>query len=205
MTRLQGRSSVRRRDSETAEGRDALKGVVTLTIAARLTLERAPRLILEPVTDCCCAGPGPSGPSVACRACGTVGKSVESLTVKAWLAPAALARYEHGAYRFCSGMTCAVVYFAESELAFTTADVRERVSHKEPAGDRKLCYCFDENETDIAREIDRTGRSDAVQRVRTHIAAKRCACEIRNPRGTCCLGDLQAAVDRLQSTHEGRT
>ena len=34
----------------------------------------------------------------------------------------------------------------------------------------------------------------AVDRVRAHIAAGRCACEIRNPKGTCCLGDVIAAV-----------
>jgi hypothetical protein len=58
-------------------------------------------------------------------------------------------------------------------------------------------YCFGENEADIAAEIERRGHSDAVQRVRAHIAAGRCACEIRNPRGACCLGDVIAAVERF--------
>ena len=138
------------------------------------------------------------GPSVACRACGTSGKPVESLTVKALLTNAALARYEHAAYRFCPDPACVVVYFAETGRAFTKDDVRERVWQKEPAGDRPLCYCFGENEADITREIEQTGRSAAVRRVRAHIAAKRCACEVRNPRGACCLGDLAAAVERLQ-------
>ena len=150
------------------------------------------------MADCCCAGPDPSEPSVACRACGTFAKPVESLTVKALLTDAALTRYEHAAYRFCPDAACAVVYFAETGPAFTKDDVRERVWQKEPAGDRTLCYCFGENEADITREIERTGRPAAVQRVRAHIAAQRCACEVRNPRGACCLGDLVAAVDRLQ-------
>jgi hypothetical protein len=72
------------------------------------------------------------------------------------------------------------------------------VWQKELPGARTFCYCFGENEADIAREIVRTGQSAAVQRVRAHIAGKRCACEVRNPRGTCCLGDLMAAVERLQ-------
>jgi hypothetical protein len=38
-----------------------------------------------------------------------------------------------------------------------------------------------------------------MSRVREHIAAKRCACDIRNPRGTCCLGDVDAAVKRVQA------
>ena len=152
------------------------------------------------MADCCCAGPGQSEPSVACRSCGTPGRLVESLTVKALLTDAALARYEHAAYRFCPDAACAIVYFAENGTAFATDDVRERVWQKDPPGRRTLCYCFGENEADIADEIERTGCSTAVQRVRTHIAAKRCACEVRNPRGTCCLGDLVAAVERLHHT-----
>ena len=150
------------------------------------------------MADCCCAGPDQSESTVVCRSCGTSGKPVESVTVKAMLTDAALARYEHAAYRFCPDAACAVVYFAENGTAFTKDDVRERVWQKEPAGCRTLCYCFGENEADISEEIERTGRSEAVQRVRAHIAAKRCACEVRNPRGACCLGDLMAAVDRLQ-------
>ena len=114
--------------------------------------------------DCCCAEPDQSEPSVTCRACGTPARPVPSLTVKALLTVAALARYEHAPYRFCPDAACAVVYFGETGTAFTKNDVRERVWQKEPAGDRTLSYCFGENEADIAREIERTGRSAAVQR-----------------------------------------
>lgn len=156
------------------------------------------------MAECCCSGPDQSEQPVACRVCGTSGKPVESLTVKALLTEAALARYQHAAYRFCPDAACAVVYFAESGLAFTTGDVRERVWQKEPPGHRTFCYCFGENEADILREIERTGQSAAVQRVRGHIAAKRCACEVRNPRGACCLGDLLAAVERLSQAQTAR-
>ena len=60
-----------------------------------------------------------------------------------------------------------------------------------------MCYCFGENEADIRTEIEATGHSEAVQRVRAHIEAGRCACEVRNPRGVCCLGDIAATVKRL--------
>ena len=156
------------------------------------------------MADCCSAGPDRSKPIVACRVCGTSGKPVESLTVKALLTEAALGRYEHAAYHFCQDAACAVVYFEENGTTFTTADVRDRVWQKRPVGDRTLCYCFGENEADIAQEIERTGQSAAVQRVRAHIAAKRCACEVRNPRGACCLGDLIAAVERLYQPRVSR-
>jgi hypothetical protein len=38
-----------------------------------------------------------------------------------------------------------------------------------------------------------------IERVREHIAAERCACEVRNPRGACCLGDVIAAVKRIEA------
>jgi hypothetical protein len=46
--------------------------------------------------------------------------------------------------------------------------------------------------------LEETGRTMAIERVREHIAATRCACDIRNPRGACCLGDLIAAVKRVE-------
>jgi hypothetical protein len=35
-------------------------------------------------------------------------------------------------------------------------------------------------------------------RICEHIAAQRCACDIRNPRGACCLGDVMAAAKRIE-------
>jgi hypothetical protein len=131
------------------------------------------------MADCCCPGPDQTDQTVRCGICRTAGKPVDSLTVKALVTDAALGRYEHAAYRFCPDAACAVVYFAENGPVFTTDDVRERVWQKQPAGRRTLCYCFGENEADIAREIERTGQSAAVHRVRAHIGARRCACSSR--------------------------
>ena len=94
---------------------------------------------------------------------------------------------------------CEIVYFTSSDT-FTVHDVRVPIWQKESVGARIVCYCFGENEADIRREIVEQGASLAVERVREHIAAGRCACELRNPRGVCCLGDLVAAVNR--AAHE---
>jgi hypothetical protein len=79
-------------------------------------------------------------------------------------------------------------------------DVRVPIWQKAPFGSRGLCYCFGENEADIRAEIESLGRPRAVERVREQITAGRCACEIRNPRGVCCLGDVAAAVKRVTAT-----
>lgn len=132
-----------------------------------------------------------------CGRCLTKGQPVGELTVKALLAEQALRRFEHGVYRFCPNGDCAVVYFDAAGHAFTTNDVRVPVWQKNPVGTRTLCYCFDENEVSMRAEVKQTGRSAAVERVRAHIAADRCACDVRNPRGACCLGDLIQAVNRM--------
>lgn len=143
------------------------------------------------------------GPAVGtCPACGGAGKSADMLTLKALLTPSALQRFEPGDYRFCAAPECDVVYFVATRAAFGVADLQVRVWQKEPPGRRMLCYCFDENEADMAAEIDRTGCSLAADRIRRHIEAGRCACEVRNPKGSCCLGDVTGAADRLRH-HRG--
>jgi hypothetical protein len=52
----------------------------------------------------------------------------------------------------------------------------------------------------MAQEFAEKGRCDASARIREHIAAGRCACEVRNPRGACCLGDIIKAVTRIEAT-----
>jgi hypothetical protein len=118
-------------------------------------------------------------------------------TVKALLAESALARLNSTTFYFCADANCPIAYFAADGQRFEMSDLRARVWQKEPAGDRTICYCFGENERDIRAEIARDKASAAVKRVREHIAAHRCACEVRNPRGVCCLGDVTAAVERL--------
>ena len=132
-----------------------------------------------------------------CPQSGTKGFAVDRLAVKAMLRGSALGVMGAGQYRFCADPSCGVVYFDDRGQAFTTADLRVSVWQKQPSGCRTVCYCFDENEALMAKELAQTGRCDAVQRIRDHIAADRCACEVRNPRGTCCLGDVIKAVARL--------
>jgi hypothetical protein len=151
------------------------------------------------MSDCCSAAQNTSVQPVACRACQTKGQPVEPLTIKALLTEHALRRFDSGSYRFCPDASCDIVYFSEAGAAFTTADLRVPVWHKEPPGRRMICYCFDETESAIASELRETGQSCAVERVRAHIAAQRCACEVRNPRGSCCLGDVIAAVERMRA------
>ena len=129
----------------------------------------------------------------ACPACGRVGRGVDRITVKAMLRPAALARLADSEYRFCTTPSCPVVYFAHAEH-FRTAEVGVPVFQKEPPGARTVCYCFAVTEGDVGQELARSGRSTAVERISTLVKAGRCACEIKNPQGSCCLGNVAAVI-----------
>ena len=158
------------------------------------------------MSNCCDASAcaPEAGVGDVCPGCRTKGKPVELSTVKALLTESALARFSRGAYRFCADSACDTVFFDESGYTFTRADVRVPVWQKEPFGSRMVCYCFGENEANIGAEMLRDGLSRAVQRVTAHIQAGRCACEVRNPRGQCCLGDVAAAVKRVAASLEPR-
>jgi hypothetical protein len=147
--------------------------------------------------DCCdsrLAEPG----ARTCATCTERGSPVQLQTVKALLTEVALRRLRLTHYRFCANPACKAVYFGDAGDQFGTSDIRVPVWQKEPAGERLLCYCFGETESGIRRELLEHGRTEVVARIREHIAAERCACDIRNPRGACCLGDVIAAVKRLE-------
>ncbi|GAB4542681.1 MAG: copper chaperone Copz family protein [Anaerolineae bacterium] len=144
-----------------------------------------------------CEVPGsrPTPAASACPSCGQKGKAVDGQTVKALLA-ISLAHVTHEPYLFCRTPDCAVVYFsADGEQVFTTDQVREGVYQKEPdAPDVLVCYCFRHTRGSIQAEIETTGQSTVVEAINAGIQAGQCACDIRNPQGSCCLGNVHALV-----------
>ena len=152
------------------------------------------------MAECCSAQSDPVARTQAtCSQCGSAGVRVEMLTVKSLLTQMALRRLVPAPFYLCLEPVCPVVYFTNSGQEYPTTDVRVVPWQKQPAGRRTICYCFDENEPSMLHEMAHTGRCAAIQRIRDHIAAARCACEVRNPRGTCCLGDLVKAVVRIEA------
>ena len=150
----------------------------------------------------CCDVPAaiPNGAGT-CPVSATKGKTIELQTIKALLTDQALRRVVASSlHRFCPEPTCEVVYFDETGQTYSKSDIRVPVWQKEPFGDRTICYCFGENEADIRAELQVTGHSGAVERVRAHIEAGRCACEVRNPLGVCCLRDVADMVTRVGQT-----
>lgn len=124
------------------------------------------------------------------------GRVVDRVTVKALLRPEALARLSAPEHRFCRAADCPIVYFGAGEI-FSRDEINVPVFQKEPAGARTVCYCFAITEQDIRREVEQTGRSTATDRIATLVKAGRCACEGKNPQGSCCLGNVAAVTKEM--------
>jgi len=132
-----------------------------------------------------------------CPACGTTGIAVEPVTLKALLTPDGLRRGVPSSPRYCPNAQCDVVYFDNAAgVVFRETGVIVPVHAKHPDNDAiPVCYCFGYTEKSIRDEIERTGASTATQSVTAEVKAGHCACEVRNPKGSCCLGDI-ARVER---------
>lgn len=134
-----------------------------------------------------------------CPECGKTGKPVQGQTVKALLS-ISLREVQDVEYLFCRTQTCPVVYFSpDGEQVFKIDQVRERVYQKEP-DDRNVfvCYCFRHTVEDI-RSASPESRATVVESINSGINAGKCACDLRNPQGSCCLGNVRGLIKRLET------
>ena len=149
---------------------------------------------------CCTQGPGALRST--CPECGRPGRPVDRVTLEALLRPEALARLEAGDHRFCPTAECPSVYFGPGD-SFRREDVLVPVFQKQLEGDgRTVCYCFDVAEATIRREVVTSGDSASADRIRALVQSGRCACEVRNPQGTCCLGNVAMVVASARAWRE---
>ncbi|MFQ5578375.1 MAG: hypothetical protein ACE5G8_15440 [Anaerolineae bacterium] len=102
-------------------------------------------------------------------------------------------------YLFCRAAGCAVVYFsADGAQSFTKDQIRVPVHQKEPDDATvPVCYCFRHSPASIQAELLATGQSTVVGEINGGIKAGQCACEVRNPQGSCCLGNVGAVVKQI--------
>lgn len=154
------------------------------------------------MSDCCSTAKDgtcsiPAAKPGFCPNCGKKGRSVATLTVKSLVR-----NHTHvapsGAYLFCRTPDCDVVYFSES-ATFTKAELKVRVGIKETEDPLPLCYCFDYSRADIRRDIEQLGSTKVPDEIKAEIEAGLCACEVKNPSGVCCLGDVIRAVQEAKT------
>jgi hypothetical protein len=127
-----------------------------------------------------------------CPQCKEKGKAVTGQTVKAVIAVSLRAIHEDTGYYFCRTQSCPVVYFSgDCEHTFTLDQVREQVYQKEPENpDVLMCYCFQYKVGDI-QTASVPDRETIIEDIELGIKAGQCACDLRNPQGSCCLGNIR--------------
>ncbi|GAB4577328.1 MAG: copper chaperone Copz family protein [Anaerolineales bacterium] len=140
----------------------------------------------------------PTRAAHSCPECQQTAKPVPGQTVKSLLS-VSLREVRKVDYFFCRTQTCPVVYFSsDGEQSWEVGQVRERVYQKEPeASDVLVCYCF-QHSAGAVRMASPESRMAILENINTGIAAGQCACDLRNPQGSCCLGNVRALIKQLE-------
>jgi Zinc binding domain len=137
--------------------------------------------------------------TVLCPGCGEKGKPVSLATVGAMAKTEVEAvKLSAREYQLCRNSDCPVVYYA-GEVQLEKSDLRVPVNFKERNYEGAVCYCFNYTVTDIKAEIQTKGYSTAQRMITQEVKAGRCACEVKNPAGACCLGDITRAVQAVMA------
>ncbi len=134
----------------------------------------------------------------ACPECKRTAKPVQGQTVKALLS-VSLREVRDVDYYFCRTQTCPVVYFsADGEQSWIIGQVRERVYQKEPEADEVLiCYCFQHTVGAVWRALP-ANWALILDDIHAGIDAGQCACDLRNPQGSCCLGNVRGLIQQFE-------
>lgn len=97
-------------------------------------------------------------------------------------------------YFFCSTQDCNIAYFSlESTSHFSKQDLIVPVGLKEIKNNdatATLCYCFNFTAAMIRAEIEYASNTTILGQIKTRMQANACECEIKNPSGHCCLGEI---------------
>ena len=137
--------------------------------------------------------------ALTCAVVGKKGQSVDAETLRHLIKKERIHEIKDTGYYFCKAPDCDTVYYhPESGQTFEKSDLKIRVGLKETEDPVWVCYCFDISKKMIAEEIEGTGYSASRDRIRRQVADKNCECEIKNPSGRCCLGEVLAAEKEVQ-------
>jgi hypothetical protein len=133
-----------------------------------------------------------------CPSCGLEGRAVQNLTVKSMLAVSHQNLLDTE-YRFCTSAACEVVYFSsDGRQYYAKSQIRERVYQKEPdAEDVFVCYCFQHTRGQVVNSSPEK-QAEIVASINTGIQNRQCACDTRNPQGSCCLGNVHKLIKQTQ-------
>ena len=146
--------------------------------------------------ECCLITEKTAAPAKSeCPISKTSSRKVQRRTLEHLLKGEKVGSIQNVQYYFCTDPSCTVVYFSnESVPFFAVDDVKVKVFAKDKGEDVNVCYCFDWTRGRIKEEIVRTGKSTASLEIAQEVKAGNCTCDVKNPKGECCLGDVNTFV-----------
>jgi hypothetical protein len=130
-----------------------------------------------------------------CPLNGQLGRAVQTQTLKALLRVSLREVNEQDHYFFCATSDCPVVYFnTTGSQTFRIEHLHERVYQKQATDPEVLvCYCF-QYSLGTLQQADKKHKQVILSDIKQGIALNQCACDLRNPQGTCCLGNVSKVL-----------
>jgi hypothetical protein len=124
---------------------------------------------------------------------------VPTLTLGALLRPEARRRLTPElTYWFCSAPDCETVYYAK-DRTFAVQDIAVPVWQKQPTAETPVCYCFGWTLATIQRVPEKQA---VLQDITKQVQSGNCYCEVTNPQGACCLGNVAEVIKNAWSPTE---
>ncbi len=148
------------------------------------------------MSESCCSTPVARNAARNCPQCETRGQSVEWLAVASMMSGIVPLTQS---YWLCREPGCGVVYFGGDATVLTASDMNVAPGFKSKSPEALVCYCFQYRRGDIEAELLAGGQTSIPDRIAAEVKAGNCACEVRNPAGKCCLGDVQKAIQEISA------
>jgi len=149
----------------------------------------------------CCVIPHTGVPPV-CPMNEQVVKPVGRITVESLVKPEIKSQLLPQPYYFCNAPDCDTVYVsALGDHLITKDQLSVRVGIKEKDDPIPICYCFNFDRQAIQEDFRNKGSTEILKIITARVKAGECQCEMANPSGTCCLGDISRAVKQADAMH----
>ncbi|MFD2043117.1 (2Fe-2S)-binding protein [Ornithinibacillus salinisoli] len=146
----------------------------------------------------CCSKNETNNASELCPSCNLKGKKVKIITLKSMLKPIVLNKLNASlTHYFCPTHNCNVVYYDTCKKMYLLSEVKVSVHQKDNSSNVPICYCFGWTKEKIEQYIEKELSPYPVDHIRENIKEDRCGCEVNNPQGRCCLGNVTGYIKDL--------
>lgn len=134
---------------------------------------------------------------VLCPVCKNKGKKVRLITLKLLLKPSALESLNPKEdHYFCSTNNCNIVYFDSNNKKYLISDIKVSVHQKDNSITTPICYCFNWTKEKIKVYVEKGLTPNPLDHIRENVKENRCGCEVNNPQGSCCLGNVTTYIKK---------